>query len=806
MDEAFVRLASLQCKHLVPGYGPVGTCGDIGALARDFSALNHLVETLLEQRMAWPSCTIAAISANMRAGTSIRRCTDNMPITPIFDSRAGSTNKRPPRRCRRVGIFLPGGVRALCALQVLLAAPIAHAQSTTSAQPATPVPLNPVTVTASRSAERLFDVPASVDIIDGATIRDGQPAINLSESLVRVPGVFAANRNNYAQDLQLSSRGYGARATFGVRGVRLYQDDIPATMPDGQGQTGSFSLLSAQRIEVLRGPFSTLYGNASGGVVSVYTEDGTPRPVLDFTGSIGSYRTSNVGLKATGTAGGIGYVAAFNNFDTDGYREHSSALRQIANAKLAFNATDTTRATLIGGSQYQPETQDPLGLTYAQWQANPRQADPVATLFNTRKTINQIQGGAAIHQTLGSDWNLRLTGYSGRRLVRQYLAFRGDGPASSGGVVDLDRDYGGVGLRLLWTGELASRPFTLNIGADTDRQDETRMGFVNNFGSLGDLRRNEDDVVTDQDLYAEAQWHVASWLSLTAGIRSSRVRYSSTDYYVVPPNPDDSGNRTFRNTSPIAGVVWHATDVLNVYFSYGQGFETPTFAELAYRPVGTGLNFDLNATTSTAAELGLKWLPSPTRRVTLAVFKATTHQEIVVNTATGGRTTYRNADETRRRGFEAEWDEELVPGLNVHANYTWLLAEFSQPYVSGIPPAVTPAGARLPGVPPQQAFGVLTWTPGGYYGFSAAAEVQYVGRVYVNDRNTQFAPSYTLGNLRVGFAQEANPVRVTEYVRVNNIANVNYVGSVIVNDTNGRYFEPSPGRNWYAGVSVSVAF
>ncbi len=278
-----------------------------------------------------------------------------------------------------------------------------------------PVTLDPVVVTATRGMERLFDVPASTDVIDGATIRDGQPAISLSESLVRVPGVFAANRNNYAQDLQLSSRGYGARAAFGVRGVRLYQDDIPATMPDGQGQTGSFSLLSAKRIEVLRGPFSTLYGNASGGVVSVYTEDGTPIPVVNFTASVGSYGTSNVGVKATGIAGGVGYVAAFSNFDTDGYRDHSAALRQIANAKLTFDATETTHVTLIGTSQYQPRTQDPLGLTYAQWQANPRQADPVATLFDTNKTINQMQGGVAVDQVLNADTSLRVTGYGGQR-------------------------------------------------------------------------------------------------------------------------------------------------------------------------------------------------------------------------------------------------------------------------------------------------------------------------------------------------------------------------------------------------------
>ena len=705
---------------------------------------------------------------------------------------------------RAAGLFRLGAW-LVTAVPAALAAPVAHGQSPTAPSDAA-VTLDPVTVTATRSAERLFDVPASADVIEGATIRNGQPGINLSESLVRVPGLFAANRNNYAQDLQLSSRGYGARATFGVRGVRLYQDDIPATMPDGQGQTGSFSLLTAQRIEVLRGPFSTLYGNASGGVVSVYTESGTPEPVVNFTASFGSYGTSIASVKATGTVRDAGYVAAFSNFDTDGYRDHSAALRQIGNAKLAFNATDSTHVTVIGSSQYQPETQDPLGLTYAQWQENPQQADPVATLFNTRKTINQVQGGVAVDQALGADTSVRVTGYDGRRLVRQYLALTGSGPTSSGGVVDLDRTYGGLGVRLLWKGQLFDRPFTLNVGADTDRQNETRQGFVNNNGEIGALRRNESDVVSDVDVYAEAQWHAFPGLSATLGVRSSRIHYSSDDHYIVGANPDDSGSRTYRNTSPIAGLVWHANDGLNVYLSYGQGFETPTFAEIAYRPVGTGLNLELNPATSTAIELGLKWLPSRNQRINFAMFTATTHQEIVVNAATGGRTTYRNADETRRRGVEAEWDADLGHGISTHVNYTWLLAEFTEPFVSGLPPVVTPAGARLPGVPPQQAFGVLTWSPGGYYGFSAAAEVQYVGRVYVNDRNTESAPAYTIGNLRVGFAQEINRVKLSEYVRVNNITNVNYVGSVIVGDTNGRYYEPAPGRNWYAGVSVSVAF
>src|SRR5438105_13600689 len=474
------------------------------------------------------------------------------------------------------------------------------------AQAEAPVPLEPIVVTATRHEERAFDVPASVDIITGTVIRDGQQGVNLSETLPRVPGVFAANRQNYAQDLQISSRGFGARAAFGVRGVRLYQDGIPVTMPDGQGQTGSFSLLSAERIEVLRGPFSTLYGNASGGVIAVFSENGTPEPTLNVTAGGGSYGQWTAGARLRGTAGSAGYVAAASEFQTDGFRDHSSARRDLTNLKLRFDPTDATRVTLIGNTQYQPETQDPLGLTRAQWDANPRQVDPSAIQFDTRKTVNQTQGGAGVDHQINADTSLHVGAYIGRRLIRQYLALSGVAPTSSGGVADLDRDFGGIGARVTWHTQALGSPLALTVGADTDRQQERRKGFVNNNGTLGDLRRDEDDTVRSVDAYAEAEWHFAPAWAATVGVRSSVVRYNSEDHYVTPANPDDSGSRKFRNTSPIAGLVFHATPDVNVYASYGQGFETPTFAEIAYVPIGTGLNFGLNPATSSAYEIGLK--------------------------------------------------------------------------------------------------------------------------------------------------------------------------------------------------------
>jgi len=665
--------------------------------------------------------------------------------------------------------------------------------------------LDPITVTATRRSERAFDVPASVDTLEGAVLHDGQPQVNLSESLSRIPGVFAANRQNYAQDLQISSRGFGARAAFGVRGVRLYQDGIPVTMPDGQGQTGSFSLLSAQRIEVLRGPFSALYGNASGGIISVFTEDPPDVPRATVSGGGGSYGTGTLGALVAGRSGNFGAVVAASEFTTDGYRDHSSARRDLTNAKLVFDLAPATRLTFIGNTQYQPETEDPLGLTRASWQANPRGVDPAALRFDTRKTINQQQVGTALDHRFSDALQLHVDGYGGQRGIRQYLAIPPSNSAtSSGGVTDLDRDYGGIGARIVWTTAALGGPLVVTVGADADRQHERRKGFVNNFGDLGDLRRDEDDTVRSTDVYAQAEWQFVPLWSATAGIRTSTVRYSSVDHYITAGNPNDSGNQRFEDTSPVLGLVFHATPDLNVYASYGDGFETPTFAEIAYRPGGSGLNFVLRPATSRATEVGVKYRIGNQHRFNAAIFNVDTSNEIIIDSATGGRTTYKNASATRRRGAEALWDGRFAYGVQAHVALTYLRADFVDAFTTGTPPALVAAGARLPAVPSKQAYGEIAWVPGRWFGFDTALEVQYVDKLYVNERNSDAAPAWTVVNARLGFGQVSGAATWREFVRVNNLFDRNYSGSVIVGDTNGRFFEPAPGRNWFIGASVEV--
>jgi iron complex outermembrane receptor protein len=665
--------------------------------------------------------------------------------------------------------------------------------------------LDPIVVTATRNEERAFELPLSIDSLDAAQIQRNQLQINLSESLVRVPGLSVQNRWNYAQDLQISSRGFGARAAFGVRGIRLYQDGIPATMPDGQGQTGSFSLASAKRIEVLRGPFSTLYGNAAGGVISVFTEDGPDPPQAQAQIIGGSYGTWHALAKVGGEARGVNFVVAESHFHTDGYRDHSDASRELFNARLKFDPGSDTHVTLIANSLYQPEAQDPLGLTRAQWQSNPRQVDPVAVQFDTRKTVGQQQGGASLEQRLAADSVLRITAYGGQRPVRQYLALSGIGATSSGGVTDLDGDFAGVDARVSTRHLLAGGPLLLTVGAAYDRQHQRRRGFVNNNGALGDLRRDEDDYVSDRDAYAQAEWTPLAAVSTLLGVRYSDVRFVSNDHYITSSNPDDSGRVGYTHTNPVAGALWRVAPDANAYVNWGVGFETPTFIELAYRPVGSGLNFALQPAVSRSTEAGIKLFVGG-QRINVAAFTTDTSNEIIVDSATGGRTTYKNASKTHRHGIETEWSATLGGGFTAYASYTYLSAKFAAGATTGSPAQPLPAGSRLPGVPAASAFAELAWSHPEWLGASAALELQYADKLYVNELNTDAAPRYVVANVRAGLEQNYDVWTLREFVRVNNLADRNYVGSVIVADTNNRFFEPAGRRNYLAGITVNAKF
>jgi iron complex outermembrane receptor protein len=691
----------------------------------------------------------------------------------------------------------------------------AMAQADTAPAPAA---AQTVVVTGTRQAESAFDVPASVDRIGAEQIRDQRLQVNISDVLAAVPGLTARDRQNYAQDVQLSVRGFGARASFGIRGVRLYVDGIPATLPDGQGQITHADLGSAERIEVLRGPFSALYGNSSGGVLDIVTEEGSGPPTVSGGLAGGSDGTLRGSLQAAGGAGQWGYLASASHFETDGYRAHSAAERDLGNLKLTWRPTGGSKLTVVANSMNLPEAQDPLGLTRAQFEADPRGVDPVALSFDTRKSVSQTQLGAAYEHAFGGGHRVQAMLYGGSRQTEQFQAIpvapQGS-PRHPGGVIDLARDYQGADLRWSLNAREAAQPFALTAGLAFDGLDEHRRGYENFVGTTtglkGALRRDENNRSTAFDQYLQATWRPNPAWRLDAGVRHSTVTVESRDHFINDANGDDSGETDFSATTPVASVMWLASETLHVYASAGRGFETPTLNELAYRGDGSaGLNLALKPARSDNLELGVKWRLGETQQVNVAVFAVRTRDEIVTQTNLGGRASFQNAGKTRRDGVELGWSGRFAADWQAQAALTYLDARYDERFfICGAPPCAAPtvevpAGNRLPGVARGSAYAALRWAPA--EGWRGGVELRRLTGVPVNDLNTDHAPSYTLASASVGYRLRRGAWSLDGFVRADNLFDKRYAGSVIVNEGNSRFFEPAPGRTWLAGLNASYSF
>ncbi|QIT19697.1 TonB-dependent receptor [Acinetobacter pittii] len=668
-------------------------------------------------------------------------------------------------------------------------------------------------VEATRTDTTYLQTPASVFRIDAPQV-DTSSQVNLTEVVKGIPSLQLRNRENYAQDLQLSMRGFGARSTFGVRGIRLYVDGIPATMPDGQGQTSNIDVSSLDHVEVLTGPFSSLYGNSSGGTILTSTKEGQGKDSIELSYSGGSHDKSRAGLVLQGGAKGANepsYVISSSYFDTDGYREHSGAEKVLNNAKLSWNLDDGSKINWIT-NYVKIHADDPQGLTHDQWNANPKQQVPFLKQFNVRKDIEQTQTGVTWSKPINDKNELYAMAYLGNRQVTQYQSIPKSTQDASinhaGGVIDFERDYYGADFR--WMGKELLPNTTLSVGVALDAMDEDRKGFENfnlvngqpSYGVKGNLRRDEDNTLWNIDPYLQASWQFLPTWRLDTGVRYSNVHYKSKDNYLS--NGDDSGKTDYSKVLPSAALSWQIVPELMAYVSYAKGFETPTFTEIAYRPDGeSGFNFDLTASTSDTYETGLK-SQNQLGDFTLAVFQTKTKDDIVSAGNSNGRSTFRNADKTLREGVEFAWNKKLWRDLTATASYTYLDATFDAdiPALGSI--AQIPSGNAIPGIAKNQAYASLAWQPS--HGLYGGVDVQYMDKVYVNDTNSDAAPSYSVTSANVGYAWVMGDWKVNSFARVDNLFDKNYAGSVIVNDGNGRYFEPADGRNWSAGLRVIKQF
>jgi iron complex outermembrane receptor protein len=653
------------------------------------------------------------------------------------------------------------------------------------------VALGTVTVTATRMNTRDVETPYSLSIAGRTLIQAGQQQISPAEYLAAIPGVYFMDANNFTQDLRVSIRGAGTRSAFGIRGIRLMVDDLPESTPDGQGQIDNLDMGLIDRLEVVRGPASGLYGNAAGGVLSFYTEEAPEQTTVSAKATFGAYGFAQYQLKAAGRFKKTQFVVHGNWVDLSGYRDNSAMRNRLFYGKYRFQINDKTNLTLLVNYANSPLASDAGALTLAEANTGPSKARALNIQYKAGETVEQGRIGAVFSRQAGQHGIFKARLFTTFRTFDNKLAF------SDGGIVALDRIFSGGGLSYLYYGKIGSMAYHLHAGADVEDQEDRRKRYANLNGTRGITGLDQLEQFRSAGLFCLNTLSITPKLDLIANIRYDAVRLGLQDHFLSDGNNSDRLTRT--NWSPVAGLGYRVVKAINVYANVSTGFETPALSELSANPNGGGgFNPDLQSQHATSMEAGVKGIIQGKFRYEAALYHIDGLNELVQYelTAYPGRSFYRNAGSSIREGVEFDITWMPVKALQVQANFTGAVFEYRQ-YAVG---TSVYDGHSLPGLPKQTGFALLRYTHSN--GIFGMLQYRYSGSFYADDANKTNIPAFGVFQLRAGFPFRIGRLHPECFGGINNLTDIRYYDNIRINAAGSRYYEPAPGRNWYAGISI----
>jgi iron complex outermembrane receptor protein len=659
-------------------------------------------------------------------------------------------------------------------------------------EPGSATALEDISVTATRVEKSLETVPAAVGVVQQEEIQYAEPQLGLDESLSKIPGIFMQNRYNFAQDLRLSIRGFGARSAFGIRGIKVVVDGIPETLPDGQANVDSIDIGSIGNMQVIRGPVSALYGNASGGALLIETEEPPETPFIALRPTFGEDGFQKHQLKFGGKEERFDYLVNISDLSYDGFREQSATELTSLNSKFGFDLDDGARFSTALNYTHSPVADDAGGLTEALANEHPTSAWTRNLTLDSGEELEQTRVGLLYKTPVGERGELRLRNYH----VWRDLANRLPIGATGQGVV-LERFAIGGGVQYTHSAPLAGHANRITLGVDLDRQQDDRKRYLLAGDSLGTQIQDQDEQVDSIGLYVQNEYSISERVEIILGGRYDRLDFDVDDNFLS--NGDDSGERSFRKFSPSLGLRFTPRSGLNLYANISRSFESPTAIELR-DPDGAGFNQDLNPQEATNYEVGVKGVLGSRARFDLALFTMDVTDELVPFEI-GGTTYYENAGESKRNGLEAQLVLEPVEHLVTTLAYTYSDFEFDK-FVDD--DGNDFSGKTIPGVPENLLSADFTYThPSGIYSQFTAL---HVDEIYADNANTTANDAYTLADLRLGYSQFFGPWELSPFIGVNNLFDKLYNGNVRINAFGGRYFEPAPDRNIYAGLTLRYDF
>ncbi|MFQ5447535.1 MAG: TonB-dependent receptor family protein [Saprospiraceae bacterium] len=650
--------------------------------------------------------------------------------------------------------------------------------------------LSPVTVTAYRLEQTDIETPLALTTIGEYRLQHGQQQLALDEALAAVPGVHVQNAGNFAQDLRVSIRGFGARSAFGIRGIKILMDGFPESTPDGQAQVDNIDPAAITAANVIRGAASGLYGNASGGYINFNTLKFTGKNFTELGARWGSYGFQKYSARTVGgKPGKLRYNVTGALTETDGFREHSTMKNYLVNSGLYLPLDDASHLVVALNFVSSPIAQDAGGVGLEQATQQPRQARDKNLLFEAGEKLWQGRLGLAYTRQLRNAQKLTA------RLYHTHREFSNKLPFENGGQVQLTRGFSGASLNFSKKKRVWGIPVESSAGAEVEWQSDDRQRYNNLTGQRGPQSLNQKERFFILGVHLTQRWPVTKRLHISPGLRFDVLGISVGDRFMADGN--DSGERHFTRVSPIAGVVYAVSKTQHLYANFSTNFETPALSELSANPAGGGFNPNLLPQKARSVELGFKGLSVHEKfRYELAVFHIELQDELIPFELENfpGRAFYRNAASSARTGVEAGLGTFLGHGFYTYINYTYSHFAFSN-YRTG---TEVFDGNAVPGIPRHLAYAELRYfkTTGFYGSFTA----QYIGTQPANDANDTFTDAYILTNMRWGFVVKRRRMEWEPFFGVNNLFDTRYFSNIRINAFGGRYYEAAPGIHVFGGL------
>jgi iron complex outermembrane recepter protein len=655
--------------------------------------------------------------------------------------------------------------------------------------------LDSVTVTALRLDSRVGNAPFSVSVVGREQLQEAQQQLALDEALAGVPGLFMMGSDNFTQDLRLSIRGFGARAAFGIRGIKLLVDGLPESTPDGQGQVDNIDVGLLDQAEIVRGPMAGLYGNAAGGVVSLSSEAPPEQPFAEARLSAGSFGFQRYQLKGGLTQGKLGVLAYGSHTQIDGFREHSFMRTAVFNVKADYRYREGSKLQLLFNYMDSPEALDAGALSREAVQADRRQAWAGNRNFDAGEAIQQGRVGLRWEHAWKERHQLEA------RAFYLWRDFNNRLPFQTGGIVQLDRQFYGGGISYSYQAKLAGLPYRFRLGLDVEQQADLRQRFNNQQGQRGERVFYQDELFRSIGAFWVQELEFSPALKAVLNARLDAVRPEARDRFLE--DGDDSGRIDFTSFNPGLGLQYQAAPGLRFHANVSTSFEAPALIELSANPAnpeGGGFNAALAPQRAVNYELGLGGQWGQRLRYQLTGFYIALQDELVPFELEGfpGRSFFRNAGSSRRQGLEAELRYQIASGFSAQLSYTF--SDFV--YQDYQLPGADLQGNRLPGIPAH--FGFLRLRYLHRSGLLASLQGRYAGRLYVNDANTEQDDAYFALALRLSHSLGLGRLGLHPFLGINNLLDMRYSDSIRLNAFGGRYFEPAPGRHFYAGLRLRI--